>query len=132
MREKRKDAGKNFFYIGFGLFIIGIAITAFDIEGQINDYYHSGPGAVILYSGFVILWILVLNRLVPRIRGKLKEGIRYVSANLTSIYCIHWTILGWLLLLIPMNSIDGFTTVFFFIVLFIGSTYLSKYIRIKL
>ncbi len=130
--EQRIDAGKVFLYIGLGLFTLGLMITATDIERHINDYYHSGPGAVILYSGFVILWILTLNRLVPRIRGKLKNGIRYVSTNLTSIYCIHWTILGWLLLLIPMNSINGFTTIIFFVILFAVSTYLSKFIRIKL
>lgn len=126
-----KMHGKPLFFVGLFLFVLGLIITAVDIDGQIGDYYRSGPGAVFLYSGFVVIWILILKQ-IEALPQKMEAIIEYISRNLTSIYCIHWTVLGWLLLLIPLNSL-GFDLFFlFFALVFMVSAIIAKYVRIKL
>ena len=134
LRENQREAviGTRIFVIGISFFSIGLLITVFNIDYHIGDYYRSGPGAIILYSGFILLWILLLNRIIQKIPEQGKKMIRFVSVNLTSIYCIHWVILGWLLLVIPPNQMEGGIMFGFFSLVFMISVILSKYIRIKL
>lgn len=132
IKENNREIGKKIILIGFGLLITGLMIVIFDFEQQIGDYYHSGPGAIFLYSGFVIVWFYVFLNLGKFVKGRVKIFIEFVSNNLTSIYCIHWTILGWLMLLLPDNSygILGFSILF--LTIFPTSVFLSKYIKIKI
>jgi hypothetical protein len=124
--------GKKIGLVGGFLFVLGVIISGFDIEFHIGDYYRSGPGAIFLYSGFILIWILILKKTIHKINERFKRLMIFISKNLTSIYCIHWTILGWLLLVIPMYSLSGGLTLLLFMVIFPVSTVLSNYIRIKL
>jgi len=130
--QESQKLGKRVFLVGLFLLVLGLIIFLIDIDGQIGDYYHSGPGAVFLYSGFVILWLFLLLNIMKIMEGKIKPLIEYISINLTSIYCIHWTILGWLLFLIPSNAYDAIGVLLIFAIVFPVSVLISKKIKIKL
>ncbi|MBD3350723.1 MAG: DUF1624 domain-containing protein [Candidatus Lokiarchaeota archaeon] len=131
--ENKEIPKKRFhiFYIGLVLLIFGGILTALDVENQIGDYYHSGAGAVLLYSGFTILWLLVCKRLISWVGKRVTKHIEYVSTNLLSIYCIHWTILGWFILLISRYSYDLGGVLLIFIIVYPLSLILTKYIKIR-
>ncbi len=130
--QEPQKLGKHVLLVGLVLLILGLIIVLTDIEGQIGDYYHSGAGAVFLYSGFVIVWIFLLLNLMRILEGRIQPLIEYISINLTSIYCIHWIILGWLLFLIPSNAYDAIGVLLIFAIIFPISALLSKKIKIKL
>ncbi|TFG04393.1 MAG: DUF1624 domain-containing protein [Promethearchaeota archaeon] len=130
--QKSQKLGKRVFLVGLFLLILGLIIVLFDFDGQIADYYHSGSGAVFLFSGFVILWLFLLLNIMRLLEGRIQPLIEYISINLTSIYCIHWVILGWLLFLIPSNAYDAIGVLLIFGVVFSVSVLLTKKIKIKL
>lgn len=130
--DKSKSSIKRVVFIGFALFFVGGIIILLDFENQLSNYYLSRPGAVFAYSGFVILWILGIKNISYLFKGKIRQLIIFTSTNLTSIYCIHWTILGWLIWFLPMNGLGLWNIIVIFIILFPLSLLLSRYIKIKL
>ncbi|MBD3230086.1 MAG: DUF1624 domain-containing protein, partial [Candidatus Lokiarchaeota archaeon] len=116
--QESQKLGKRVVLVGLFLLILGLTIVLIDIDGQIGDYYHSGTGAVLLYSGFVILWLFFILNIMKILEGKIKPLIVYISINLTSIYCIHWIILGWLLFLIPSAAYNAIGVLLIFAIIF--------------
>lgn len=130
--DERPKTGKKIFLVGVLLIVIGGIITIFDLEGQLGDYYRTGTGATLLFSGFVIVWLIGFLNVMHWFKGHVKPLIQFVSANLTSIYCIHWSILGWLILALELNNYGGTVIFGLFAIVFPVSVLLSKYIRIKI
>ena len=130
--QESQKLGKKIFLVGLFLLVLGLIIVLIDIEGQLGDYYRSGPGAVFAFSGFVILWLFLGLNIMKIFEGKIKPLIVYISSNLTSIYCIHWTILGWLLFLIPSSAFDAIGVLLIFAIVFPVSVLISIKIKIKL
>ncbi len=124
--------GKKVFLIGLSLLVLGLIIVLNDVDGQIGNYFHSGPGAVFLFSGIAILELFLVLNIMKILEGKIKPLIEYISINLTSIYCIHWTIIGWLLFLIPSGAYGAIGVLLIFAFVFTISVLLTTKIKIKL
>ncbi len=91
---------------GVFLLIGGGILLALDFERFFNDYGQQHWGALIAFSGFVLLWGLLvrwLNRVYP---ASWRTGLlKYMSRNLTVVYVFQWLIIGWGMLLIPAHSL---------------------------
>ncbi|MGC9395839.1 MAG: heparan-alpha-glucosaminide N-acetyltransferase domain-containing protein [Anaerolineae bacterium] len=63
---------------------------------HIGDYFHSGPGAVIAFTGFALVWLAVCQWLVKHIRVNAFFRLCYDwSARITLFFVVHWIIIGW-------------------------------------
>ncbi|MGL4737738.1 MAG: heparan-alpha-glucosaminide N-acetyltransferase domain-containing protein [Cellulosilyticaceae bacterium] len=70
-----------------------------------TGYYHHILTDNITFTAFVIVEIAVLSFLIPFIPKVLLTIAKRWSKNVTSLYCIHWVIITWLALVIPMGSL---------------------------
>ena len=63
---------------------------------HLGDYFRSGPGAVIAFTGFALVWLAVCHWLVTHVRANAFFRLCYEwSAHITVFYCVHWIIIGW-------------------------------------
>jgi len=94
-----EDRGRVFrgaTWAGLALLAVGTAVTLTDPDFHIQDYYRSGPGAVIWIAGFVLVWLRVCHAAASRIRpNPAFRLLDYWSRHVTTFYFIHWVILGW-------------------------------------
>jgi uncharacterized membrane protein len=68
---------------------------------HLGDYFHSGPGAVMAFTGFALVWLAVCHWSIKHIRSNAFFRLcSYWSAHITVFYFVHWIIIGWGLALI--------------------------------
>lgn len=86
--------------------VIGAGVLGIDI-GQIDDYsyYHHGVAGTVTFTGFVMAWLSVIFRIGRRSRGIVKKTLTRWSRNVSSIYFIHWVLIGWSTVLIGEGSL---------------------------
>ncbi len=89
------------------LFASGGILLFINFDRFFNDYGQQSWGAVLAFSGFIILWSLLImgvNRLYP---DNWKTGfLRFLSKNLTVIYVFQWLLIGWAFWFIPFHSLS--------------------------
>jgi hypothetical protein len=82
---------------GVAVLAIGSTIVALDYDAQVGDYYRSGPGALLWMSGFILVWLLVCDVAVRRVRRNAGFRLMYFwSAKVTAFYFVQWVVIGWL------------------------------------
>lgn len=97
------------FALGLTVFLTsGLIILKFlniDI-GLIDEYayYHHNILGSIVFLSFVITWIGLLFFVSKGVRGIVKSTLARWSKNVSSIYFIHWVIIGNLTIFIGMNN----------------------------
>lgn len=63
---------------------------------HLGDYFHSGPGAVIAFTGFALVWLAGCQWLVEHIRDNAFFRLCYEwSTHITLFFVVHWIIIGW-------------------------------------
>ncbi len=93
---------------GFGLGLAGVAAMVLGGEViDVNDYWRQGPAVVLAILGFVLVWLaacdVLLSRLPPNPVTRVLFGW---SARVTSMYCIHWILIGWGVGLLGHRQLD--------------------------
>ncbi len=67
-----------------------------DLHSTFFAFRRTAIGAI-WYAGFVPVWLALCYLLVEKIPGNfLFRRLYYWSKNVTSIYCIQWIIIGWI------------------------------------
>lgn len=95
--SKSDDLERTFRKIG----IAGLAVMAVgrlcsipSYAFQLNDYYHTRPGAVLFICGFVMAWLYVCDFAVRRFKpNRLFELLFHWSRNINMIYIIQWVLI---------------------------------------
>jgi len=63
---------------------------------HLGDYFHSGPGAVIAFTGFALVWLATCHWLVTHVRDNAFFRSCYAwSTHITLFFVVHWIIIGW-------------------------------------
>ncbi len=63
---------------------------------HLGDYFRSGPGAVMAFTGWVLVWLTVCHWLVHRVRPNALFRLFYHwSERITPFFCGQWILLGW-------------------------------------
>jgi len=72
---------------GAMVFLAGGLLSLSQPTFHINDYFHSGPGAVIAFTGLVLVWLAVCHWLVGHVQGNaLFRLFYYWSARITVFF----------------------------------------------
>ncbi|WP_345992406.1 heparan-alpha-glucosaminide N-acetyltransferase domain-containing protein [Chryseobacterium sp. Chry.R1] len=87
---------KNMLYVGLIFIALGAPLVFMYGNYHYNGFYHMGPGGVIYFAG----WTLIFLWAIFRLTSKAKENtwmkvLKYCSKNLTSMYMIQWILISW-------------------------------------
>lgn len=80
-----------------------------------------------VFTGFVILEISILSFIAPFVPKFLQKIASRWSKNVTTIFCIHWVIVTWSTLVIPLQSLEMFSFIMYLIILIPVSDFLANY-----
>ncbi|SHJ83273.1 Protein of unknown function [Clostridium cavendishii DSM 21758] len=113
------------FFCGAYLFNI-----VFEIPTGLNSdigYYHHFLTDNITFTAFIILEICIISFITPFVPKFLQNIFTRWSKNVTIIFCIHWVIITWSTLFIPLGSMGIFNFILYIIILIIVSDFLAYY-----
>ncbi|ADL53181.1 acyltransferase family protein [Clostridium cellulovorans] len=125
------------FYVSFAVLILfaeysylkGVDFGAVDGLFQEGYYHHDIIGNITILA-FVICWASTVYFITPHIPYIIKRALVRWSKNVTEIYCIHWMIISWSLIVLPTLSLPAIFI--FYAILCIVSDFISiQYIKLK-
>ncbi|MCL3779238.1 DUF1624 domain-containing protein [Prolixibacteraceae bacterium JC049] len=96
------------------------------MESELNYYHHNGF-ANIVYGLFCLFWISLIFFISNALPQVMVGALKRWSKNVTSIYFIHWVIIGWLSAIFYDSSV-GLTL---FLVVTLGVFALSDWLAYK-
>lgn len=108
--------------VGFGAIIVFTSPTF-----HIGDYYRSGPGAIILYIGFILTWIGCCHFLVKKLPSWFFQIITPIwSGKVTVFYCFHWLLIGWGLIFVGFRQHSIVVTIILTVIVAIAADILTR------
>lgn len=87
---------KSMFRFGLLSLLVGGGLMFLDFEYHFGNFFHLGPGGVFYLLGITLILLRVV--FVITCSGRLNTVTRffkYLSARVTSIYIIQWTLICW-------------------------------------
>ena len=123
--------------IGITAVVLGIIILIQDFDRFFNDYGQMKAAGLFAISGFVILWSLSVSFIYKLWPERFRFGIlSFLGRNVTVFYIVHWLIIGWLLLIVPADSITNTAVVLTAVLItavsgWVTSLYLKRKFRIR-
>ena len=96
IKENPDGYMKSVLGVGILCLVIGGALTYLDFEYHFSNFFHHGPGGTLYLLGitlilFRIIYAITSNDYVPLIT----QFFCYLSARVTSMYIIQWTLICW-------------------------------------
>lgn len=118
---------KQTFFAGIALIVIGTIITLTNIEFHLAEIMRSGPGAMLLSTGFVLIWIYCCKLIVNFIPSNaFFNRLFFWSKHVTSLYVIQWLLVGWGLMIVGSQQLNLNNTLIAMLVLLILSDLLTR------
>lgn len=88
--------------------LVGIGIIFTDVDYHGGDLMRTGPGGVIAISGFTALSIFLFHQIVEKVPHNPIFSFWYNwSKHITTIYVVHWLLIGWGLMYFGFQSLSG-------------------------
>lgn len=120
----------SFLLLASMILLISIIVITYKLRIDIGfydpyKYYHHSFFGNLIFVFFTTFWISILYFISKVFFGLLKTTISRWSKNVTSIYFIHWVIIGLLSLFIEQNSNGFLISISIFLTLMISSDLLS-------
>lgn len=106
--------------------LVGIGIILTNVDFHSGDSMRAGPGGVIAICGFTALSIFLLNNIVEKVPHNPIFSFWYTwSKHITTIYVVHWLLIGWGLMYFGFRTLDGAGFLVTLLALYILTHYLS-------
>ncbi|RKE82804.1 heparan-alpha-glucosaminide N-acetyltransferase domain-containing protein [Chryseobacterium sp. AG363] len=87
---------RNMLYIGLLFIAIGAPLVFLYGDYHYNGFYHMGPGGVIYFAGWTLLFLWLINTITSNVKENgFMRVLKYCSKNLTSMYMIQWILISW-------------------------------------
>lgn len=87
---------KNMLYTGLLFTAFGAPLVFIYGTYHYNGFYHMGPGGVIYFAGWTLIFLWAIFSLTSKIKANAWIRIlKYCSRNLTSMYMIQWILISW-------------------------------------
>jgi hypothetical protein len=98
---------------GLVLMLAGIGLIALLPKGWDGDFYRSSPGKTVAFTGFVLVWLTGIHRLVQWMHPQnfLLRLFAFCGQHITVIYCFHWLLVGWGLPLFGYHCLSGMESI---------------------
>ncbi|WP_077419297.1 heparan-alpha-glucosaminide N-acetyltransferase domain-containing protein [Chryseobacterium sp. JV274] len=87
---------RNMLYVGLLFIAIGAPLVFLYGDYNYNGFYHMGPGGVIYFAGWTLLFLWLINTITANVKENgFMRILKYCSKNLTSMYMIQWILISW-------------------------------------
>ncbi|WP_080780203.1 heparan-alpha-glucosaminide N-acetyltransferase domain-containing protein [Chryseobacterium phocaeense] len=87
---------RKMLYFGLVFIAVGAPLVFLFDAYNYNGFYHMGPGGVIYFAGWTLIFLWAISRLTSNMKENKFTGIlKYCSKNLTSMYMIQWILISW-------------------------------------
>lgn len=113
--------------IGLVVVLCGIGITLTDTSFHMGDYWRTGPGGMLIYLGFIPIWIYACERCCKFLKGQLFNIVLFVSKNITLFYIIQWILISSLVAVLGQNKCNRTTFILLQIAVTVLSFFLTKW-----
>ncbi|MCJ7932933.1 MAG: DUF1624 domain-containing protein [Chryseobacterium sp.] len=91
-----KQLFKNMLYAGLLFVALGAPLVFIYGEYHYNGFYHMGPGGVIYFAGWTLIFLWAIFTATSKIQeNSFIRILKYCSRNLTSMYMIQWILISW-------------------------------------
>ncbi|MDR6459499.1 putative membrane protein [Chryseobacterium vietnamense] len=91
-----KQIFRNMLYVGLLFIAIGAPLVFLYGDYHYNGFYHMGPGGVIYFAGWTLLFLWLINTVTANVKDNgFMRVLKYCSKNLTSMYMIQWILISW-------------------------------------
>jgi surface polysaccharide O-acyltransferase-like enzyme len=109
---------KGLAFAGLILLVFGLLVSVTDIDTHVGDYWRHSIGGNLWITGFVLVWWAFLYLLMEKITLPpfLLGRVNFWSKKVTSLYFIHWIIIGWGTLLLGFEDSSLFSTIILMVV----------------
>jgi uncharacterized membrane protein len=94
-------------FLGSGFLTVGLFNIDIGLLDEYSYYHHNILGNIVFLS-FVLTWVSFLFFISKWFFGVLKTTIERWSRNVTSIYFIHWILIGNIVIFVGMNNSNLF------------------------
>ncbi len=103
---------KQSFFAGTILMISGGLLALSNINYHFGDIMRSGPGAILMSSGFVLSWLGICHFMVIKIPANPVFNLLYFWSNqVTKLYIVQWLFIGWGLMMLGSQQLSFSQTV---------------------
>ncbi|NME67946.1 heparan-alpha-glucosaminide N-acetyltransferase domain-containing protein [Flammeovirga aprica] len=87
---------KKVVILSISTMVIGASLCYFDYEYHFGDYYHLGPGGMLLLLGVNTSFIYISHLISKAIlKTNFFQFLVYASKNVTLIYFLQWVVIDW-------------------------------------
>lgn len=91
-----KQLFRNMLYAGLLFVALGAPLVFIYGAYHYNGFYHMGPGGVIYFAGWTLIFLWAIFRITANIQeNTFIRLLKYCSRNLTSMYMIQWILISW-------------------------------------
>lgn len=91
-----KQIFRKMLYVGLLFIAIGAPLVFLYGDYNYNGFYHMGPGGVIYFAGWTLLFLWLINTMTTKVKENgFIRVLKYCSKNLTSMYMIQWILISW-------------------------------------
>lgn len=96
LNHNSKQLFKNMLYFGLVFVAVGAPLVFIYGDYNYNGFYHMGPGGVIYFAGWTLIFLWVIFKITSNIKeNAFTRLLKYCSRNLTSMYMIQWILISW-------------------------------------
>lgn len=113
--------------VGAIFMLCGICVTLTNKSFHLGDYWRTGPGGMLIYLGFIPIWIYVCEWCVGYLKGQVFDVVLFVSKNITVFYIIQWVFISSLVAVIGQNQCDMIEIILLEVAVTLFSFFLTKW-----
>ncbi|NTS78840.1 DUF1624 domain-containing protein [Catenovulum sp. SM1970] len=127
----KPDAQSNLFgrsfVIGCAVLLTGVTITISNYDYHIAHPLRTGPGSVVMITGFVLIWLSVCRYITLHVPNNPIFNLLYFwSKHVTTIYVVQWILIGWGLMLVGSQQLNLSQTIASMITLVVLSDLVTR------
>ncbi|AND63295.1 hypothetical protein AX766_02070 [Flavobacterium covae] len=131
LHKEDKEVLMKSFYLGTFLFLIGGIITYRSPVYHLGDYWHTRIGGIMLYIGFVLIWMKICDILIKYVSEKSYKPIAFLSKNLTNFYAIQWIIIVGLIPFLGQKECNVYESILLMILVFFVTYWITMIMERK-
>ncbi|WP_420287207.1 heparan-alpha-glucosaminide N-acetyltransferase domain-containing protein [Flavobacterium psychrophilum] len=84
--------------------IVGVILVMEDSNFHLGDYWRTGPGGILLYSGGITIWMYICYLITLKTGKWIIEKSLFISKHITSFYFTQWLLITAMIGIIGENK----------------------------
>lgn len=118
---RRSKDTRRFYLWSLAVGVVAFLGTAWIVDFRFDRYFFRVPDAYNYYHldlvgqvqmvALTMVWLAFVYFIRNAFPAAVTSRLQFWSKNLTTIYCVHWVLLGWATLLVGLNELNLWQTI---------------------